>query len=258
MQNDSHKRRTGHGHRQAARFTLVELLTVVAMLSVLLVLILPAVSSVRLASVRAACQANLHGIGVATMTYSVDYRFALPTYYADPALAFDTFRMCRDTGARVNLGGLLDYADNPRMFYCPGQDASTAPSIAYDTPENRWADHSGSSPQLSAPRRGLNSSFTARFRNSGSPTSPRWSMPNYSNKVIYSDFIGVDAWPGRGRFQRQICSPHRSRGYNRLFGDGSVLWARAESVSVTRPVNGQEPRAEDLEQYYLLLDVLRE
>ncbi len=53
-------------------------------------------------------------------------------------------------------------------------------------------------------------------------------MPNYSNKVIYSDFIGVDAWPGRGRFQRQISNPHRSRGYNRLFGDGSVLGGRAE------------------------------
>ncbi|MCE5278341.1 MAG: hypothetical protein ABFD92_01210 [Planctomycetaceae bacterium] len=240
----------------------------VVIVAVALVVLLPSLSMVRQAAVRSTCQASLHAVGTAAAAHSVSYNFSLPPYHADGAIAFDTFRMRLDSGEYVNLGALLNQVHSPQTFYCPGQDADTSASIAYDSPENRW--HEGgaagggekrgagtAAASGPAPRPGLNSSYTARFVDPGEPQTPRWTVPNYMNKVIYSDFIGVDDWPARGRFQKRLCSPHQRRGYNRLFGDGSVLWTGADPVNAQRPVTGNEPTAEELSQYWLLLDVLR-
>lgn len=257
-------------------FTLLEAVVVITILVIVVVIALSALSRVRQISVRTVCQANLHSIGMAVIAYSVDYHWALPTYYADPTITFDTFRMRTDTGKFVNLGLLLQYADNPKLFYCSGQDASTSPSIAYDTPDNRWQSEgtagagggggggggsggsmNGGSGVEPGPRPGLNSSYTVRFRRPDDVNAPAWIITNYANKVIYSDFVGVDDWPGRGRFAHRIRSPHQGKGYNRHFGDGSVHWADADSINTLRPLSGAEPTADELNQYFLLLDVLR-
>ena len=253
--------------RRAIGFTLLEALIVIAILAVVTVILLPALSMARQMGVRSVCQANLHGIGTAVAAYSVTYNFTLPTYYADSSITFDTFRMRRDSGQSVNLGALLDYAGSPKVFYCPSQDGSTSPSIAYDTPENRWqwggggaggTGGGGGGAGATGPGPGLNSSYPARFRKPNDPQVPSWTVLNYTNKVIYSDFIGIDDWQGRGRFSKRICAPHRSRGYNRLFGDGSVLWTQADQVNAMRPVTSAEPTADELCRYLLLLDVLRQ
>jgi hypothetical protein len=83
-----------------------------------------------------------------------------------------------------------------------------------------------------------------------------WTLPNHSNKVIYSDFIGVDRWEGRGRLPNGLSAPHDSQGYNRLFGDGSVLWAAGGRLDALRPVGPAEPTLVELMEYYRLLDVL--
>ena len=41
-----------------------------------------------------------------------------------------------------------------------------------------------------------------------------------------------------------------------MFGDGSVLWAPAGRVNGLRPVNAAEPTAEELHNYFRLLDVM--
>ena len=256
---------------RATGFTLLEIVIVVAIVAILVAILLPSLSRVRQMSVRVVCQANLQGIGTAVGIYSMDYNFDLPTYYADPDITFDTFRMRTDSEKIVNLGCLLDYGGDPKLFYCPSQDGSTSPSIAYDTPENRWRDGTasggsggrgggrtgGDKPRKPGPRPGVNSSYTVRFRKLGDGHASVWNNTNHTNKVIYSDFIGVDDWPGRGRFANRICSPHHGRGYNRLFGDGSALWADANPVNAQRPLSSSEPTADELYQYFLLLDVLR-
>jgi hypothetical protein len=107
------------------------------------------------------------------------------------------------------------------------------------------------------PRPGVNASYTTRYRNAAEIQSLRWNVYNFTNKVIYSDFIGVNNWPGRGRFTQRICSPHQGDGYNRLFGDGSVTWVNAAALEATRPINEIEPTSDELKQYFLSLDVLR-
>jgi hypothetical protein len=85
---------------------------------------------------------------------------------------------------------------------------------------------------------------------------PRWTLLSYANKVVYSDFIGVDDWPGSGKFSGHLRAPHRSEGYNRLFGDGSVFWVGDAAVDSVRPVDATPPTHEELYQYYQQLDVL--
>jgi prepilin-type N-terminal cleavage/methylation domain-containing protein len=265
-------------------FTLLEVVVVVAIIGLVTVLLLAGLSSARRAGVRAACQTNLHSIGIATSEYAVRYNAALPTHYADDTIAFDTFRIRCENGDLVNLGLLTSLTDNPKSLYCPGQRAEASPCLAYNSPENAWmggGDSGGGGPgprggpsggggggaggggggsasdDHAEPRAGVNPSYAARFRSAEETQMLRWNVYNYANKVIYSDFVGVNGWQGRGRFTNRIGSPHQGDGYNRLFGDGSVSWAAAAALDATRPVSDTEPSAHELQQYYLALDVLR-
>jgi prepilin-type N-terminal cleavage/methylation domain-containing protein len=258
-------------------FTLIELLVVIAILALLLAVIVPALYRAQALTQRATCASNLHQIGLAAAGYAVTYHRRLPTHYGSDSPAFDTFWMRRDDGQFVNLGLLLNYASAPEVFYCPSQDENTSPSIGHDTKANHWGQNkntasaptavlalggprlagdepSGKGPQ---PRPGVNASFPARARlkDTGKPP-PRWTTLNYGNKVIYSDFIGVDNWPGQGRFKVRLQAPHNSEGCNRLFGDGSALWADMKQLHALRPVNQHAPSKQELHAYYDLLDVL--
>lgn len=59
-------------------FTLIELLTVMAIVAVLAGLLLPVLSAARARAREAACLSNVHEIGIAIMSYVADYRDRLP------------------------------------------------------------------------------------------------------------------------------------------------------------------------------------
>jgi prepilin-type N-terminal cleavage/methylation domain-containing protein/prepilin-type processing-associated H-X9-DG protein len=65
-------------------FTLVELLTVVAIVGVLVSLLLPAVQSAREASRRVRCCNNLRQIGLAILAYEQSHRFFPPSHTRNP------------------------------------------------------------------------------------------------------------------------------------------------------------------------------
>ena len=64
--------------RSIRGFTLVELLVVVAIISLLLALLLPALDKAREEARRVVCQSNLRQYGVAFQSYAAEYRGYLP------------------------------------------------------------------------------------------------------------------------------------------------------------------------------------
>jgi prepilin-type N-terminal cleavage/methylation domain-containing protein len=283
--------------RRARRrgFTLVEVLICVAIIATLLALTVPGLRRAMEMREQVTCMASLHQIGIGLATYGVEHFDALPTHYESPTQAFDTFWMRNTQAADVNLG-LLDYQiDDPAVYYCPTQTPDTSPSLAYDSPRNKWPknkgkgkgndkdkdkgkgknggddedgkdEHDGGSPggngnddsgaDVAETGAGLNSSYAVRAR-SYPASQPRWRLYLHSNKVLFSDFTGVDNWTGTERFSGSaIEAPHRGRGYNRLFGNGSGAWISADVVGATRAVNDQVPSAQQMHDYYQLLDVV--
>ncbi len=72
-----------HGcHRRA--FTLIELLTVVAIISLLISILTPSLSRARAQAKATACGARLHDMGMAIITYTNDFGSQLPVAEFDP------------------------------------------------------------------------------------------------------------------------------------------------------------------------------
>src|SRR5438876_1322667 len=61
-------------------FTLIELLVVIAVIAILAGLLLPALARAKESGRTAACASNLRQIGIASMTYTMDFNGHLPSF----------------------------------------------------------------------------------------------------------------------------------------------------------------------------------
>lgn len=258
-------------HRGARALTIVELLVVLALVVILVALLLPSLSHLRTVRQQVTCAAALRQIGVAAISYATASYGRLPTHDGDTTLAFDTFMMNQTSGEAVNLGLLADHMEMPEGFYCPTQTADASPALAFDSPSNKWNNpgkgkgkgkgkakgQNNGGPSGGSPVAQVNSSFAARSRAHSGGVQLPWNIRSYANKVVYSDFAGVHEWQGTGRFTGgPIRAPHDATGYNRLFGNGSVQWVKAEALDPFRPVSATPPTAKQMHDYYQLMDVL--
>jgi prepilin-type N-terminal cleavage/methylation domain-containing protein len=119
---------------QGRAFTLVELLTVIAMIAILAALLLPGLSSAREQGKRAFCLSNLRQVGIAVTAYAQDNDGKIPygpkappfTSPSDlyPSTGAPTSLLSLQSGAPVGLGLLLaQYLSlEPRVLFCPGSD----------------------------------------------------------------------------------------------------------------------------------------
>ena len=81
-----------------------------------------------------------------------------------------------------------------------------------------------------------------------------WKALNYGKKVIYSDFVGVIGYQGGGITAAYIYPVHEGRGYNRLFGDGSIRWTKPGPL--TSRISANTPSPVRQMQYFQELDEL--
>ncbi len=96
-------------------FTLIELLVVVAIISVLVAILIPALSRARDQSKIAACQNNLRQIHLVFTYFAEDSRGAYPYLMQGTSMGYYRIHnYLADFRALVN-----PYAKNPGIFYCP-------------------------------------------------------------------------------------------------------------------------------------------
>lgn len=115
------------GHRAISReqrnwkrskaFTLVELLVVVAIISILVSLLFPALVGAKEKARRAACKSNLRQFGLAVHLYANDNSAFVPSGLSQNADPTDEHAPVISTTTRNNL---LSYAGTYRMLDCPG------------------------------------------------------------------------------------------------------------------------------------------
>ncbi len=105
-------------HNRSTRnlaFTLIELLTVIAIIGVLAAILIPTVGAVRKTAIKAQCASNLHQMGTALNLYRNDNKDRLPNGTTpNPRLQW--------IGTTL-AGDLMRYGMTWEMFFCRGNQA---------------------------------------------------------------------------------------------------------------------------------------
>lgn len=131
-------------------FTLIELLTVIAIIGILAAILIPVTGAVREKAKKTQCVSNLHHIGVGLLAYLSDTKSGrLPRQPVDPRALWEYYA---GHGGRIASGiGLLQYEGylggpsgvevrgdkRSRIFDCP---SATGPTSAWERDQN-WGDY---------------------------------------------------------------------------------------------------------------------
>jgi len=123
-------------------FTLVELLTVIAVLTILIAMLVPSLRRAREVARRAICASNVKALAAALTLYSLNNAGRIPLGHQGNAEFRQTDYLVNQSTSHLSrpdmhFGCLVNdkLVPNPKHFYCP---SATYPLFQFDTPINPW------------------------------------------------------------------------------------------------------------------------
>jgi prepilin-type N-terminal cleavage/methylation domain-containing protein/prepilin-type processing-associated H-X9-DG protein len=208
-------------------FTLIEVLIVIAIISILAAILFPVFARARENARRASCQSNLKQIALGVIQYTQDYDERLPSI---------------EMGAGTNGGTTSDwilwsdaispYLKSAQIFHCPSAtNANTPGGTLPSVVQGRLAYGAASGLSLDS-----NVGCLCAFTQYVSCASTLASFTNSSETILLgdrSDTTGTYAsYLDPGRPDNFPGTQHFGGG-NIAFADGHVKWMRPEQVNAT-------------------------
>lgn len=220
-----------HGSNRRAAFTLIELLIVIAIISILAAILFPVFSRARENARRTSCASNMKQISLGLMQYMQDYDEMYPRHIQDATVP---------SANRVYWNAFIQpYVKSTQIFNCPNRTetaivwngAANDNTIAYGM--NYWLNsyyYPAGSPglRLAAIQ---NPAQTVWIAETGSLQEspgfgynqcyPSWYGKTYPTNATY----GFDAFNAAGRLTNRHFG-----GLNVIWGDGHVKWVKLEML----------------------------
>ncbi len=211
--------------RQQGAFTLIELLTVIAIIGILASILIPVVSSVRDSAARANCASNLRQIGTALHLYADDHEGRLPGPYFAPI----THSTQETTDTRVFTNDMASYLQ-------PGLNLSGDPQVVEIVVSPAFTRRFSSDDDI---RNGMSYRLNTAdeiFGNNSSSNEPRpMRLQEITDPTLMWAVIDVDATIYPGRSYSLAREPLHGDVRNVLYVDGHV----GSVSSDIRPVRGE-------------------
>jgi len=218
--------RAGFAPGKMSAFTLIELLVVVAIISLLMALLLPALSSARLQAQSVRCSANLKSIGTAMRLYAEDNNACYP-------------KLGNATGSGSGAWPSIWYWDNwvaYTMVYTNDVTPENA-QASYKTISSRWAwDCPTNTLNWCSTGWSGNYAYNAELAynfiaDTGASLSVKpYNMPNQAELLVVTDAAPTTETENWAVVQcaggQRLAGSWHNKGYNGAFLDGHVSWTR--------------------------------
>lgn len=211
---------------QKSAFTLIELLTVIAIIGILAAILIPTVGAVRKRALKSQCASNLHQMGMAINLYVNDNKQVLPN--GNEENAFLQWFSAR------HRNELISYGMTYEMFYCRGNETYTNANM---TQANRTKPPGSNGIPIGyiyLPGTTLPATDQSGRTVSSKYAEIRLSQVKYRliaadlNRKWNNDFSG-------GVNHSDVVAPF---GGNHLYIDGSVKWIPAERFLARAAMSG--------------------
>gem|GEM_PF-2474276 len=126
-------------------FTLIELLTVIAIIGILAAILIPVVGAVRERARASVCLSNMRQIGLGVQMHQADHGERTPGFTREnnPTSSTTVYAIHGLGGGLVAppIGFGYDYIDDTEVFFCPGQpNVYRGDGPANDHWSSRWGD----------------------------------------------------------------------------------------------------------------------